>query len=53
LIQPSVIEASSTYSYLSPIGPKVMNSIGTVIPIFKDMFAELSDFFAKESTNIP
>jgi len=53
LIQPSVIETSSTYSYLSPIGPKVMNSTGTVIPIFKDMFAELSDFFAKESTNIP
>ncbi len=53
LIQPSVIEASSTYSYLSPIGPKVMNSMGTVIPIFKDMFAELSDFFGKVSTNIP
>ena len=53
LIQPSVTEASSTYSYLSPIGPKVMNSIGTVIPIFKDMFTELSDFFAKESTYIP
>jgi membrane protein required for colicin V production len=53
LIQPSVIEASSTYSYLSPIGPKVMNSMGTVIPIFKDMFAELSAFFGKVSTDIP
>ncbi len=53
LIQPSVIETSSTYLYISPIGPKVMNSIGSVIPIFKDMFAELSDFFGKVSTNIP
>ncbi len=53
LIQPSVVEASATYLYISPIGPKVMNSIGTVIPVFKDMFAELSDFFGKVSTNIP
>ncbi len=53
LIQPTVIQASSTYAYVQPLGPKVINSIGTVIPIFKDMFSELSNFFGKISTNIP
>jgi membrane protein required for colicin V production len=53
LIQPSVIQASSTYAYVQPWGPKVIDSIGTVLPLFKDMFTELSNFFGKVSTNIP
>jgi membrane protein required for colicin V production len=53
LIQPSVIQASSTYAYVQPWGSKVIDSIGTVLPIFKDMFTELSNFFGKVSTNIP
>lgn len=53
LIQPSVIQASATYTFIEPWGPKVINGIGSVIPIFKDMFAELSNFFGGVSTNIP
>jgi hypothetical protein len=29
------------------MGPKVMDSLGTVIPVFKDMFAQLEEFFGK------
>ncbi len=53
LLQPSVFESSQTYSFIQPWGPKVINGFGTVIPIFKDMFAELSDFFSGVSTELP
>ncbi|MBL0145180.1 MAG: CvpA family protein [Chitinophagaceae bacterium] len=53
LIQPSVIQASATYSIIQPWGPKVINGIGVVIPIFKDMFTDLSNFFGTVSTKIP
>ena len=45
LIQPSTIENSVTYSYVHPWGPKAIELFGAVIPIFKDMFAELTSFF--------
>jgi membrane protein required for colicin V production len=41
----SVIDKSATYSYIQPIGPKVINSFGSLLPFFKDMFAELQQFF--------
>ncbi|MBP6430561.1 MAG: CvpA family protein [Ferruginibacter sp.] len=53
LIQPDVIQASSTYSFIKPWGPKVIEGLGTVIPFFKDMFTDLSNFFGKLSTTIP
>lgn len=45
LLQPATIEKSVTYPFIQPWGPKVINGIGSVIPIFKDMFAELEQFF--------
>ena len=39
------INASVTYPYLQPLGPKVIGSIGVVIPWFKNMFTELEQFF--------
>jgi membrane protein required for colicin V production len=45
LIQSSTIESSKIYPYISGWGPKVMNNIGNIIPIFKNMFAQLQDFF--------
>lgn len=45
LIQPATIEKSITYSYVHPLGPKAINLLGAVVPIFKDMFAELTAFF--------
>ena len=45
LIQPSTIQESSTYSYIAPWGPKVIDNLGKIIPLFKDMFTQLQDFF--------
>jgi membrane protein required for colicin V production len=53
LLQLTVIKASSTYTFIQPWGPIVIDSMGKIIPLFKDMFTELSNFFDKVSTNIP
>lgn len=53
LLQPSVIESSQTYSFIQPWGPKVMEGFGKVLPIFKDMFTDLGDFFTTVSTTLP
>ena len=45
LIQQSTIHDSKVYSYVAPWGPKVIDNLGKIIPIFKDMFTELQDFF--------
>jgi membrane protein required for colicin V production len=45
LLQPATIEQSVTYSFVQPWGPKAINGVGAIIPIFKDMFAELESFF--------
>jgi membrane protein required for colicin V production len=45
LIQPDTINKSVTYSFVQPWGPKAINGFGSIIPVFKDMFAELELFF--------
>ena len=52
LIQPESINKSVTYSYVQPLGPKAINSFGSVIPIFKDMFGDLQQFFSGVAKNI-
>src|SRR5437773_633417 len=49
IIQPRTIEASATYSIIEPLGPKAIDALGRLIPFFKDMFAELEQFFEKIS----
>lgn len=47
------IQHSVTYQWIQPIGPAVINTFGSLIPFFRDMFAELESFFdrvAKEIT---
>jgi membrane protein required for colicin V production len=46
LVQQEVIAGSRTYPYIAPWGPKVIDNLGKIIPVFKDMFADLEDFFA-------
>ena len=46
LIQPSTIQDSKIYPYVAPWGPKVIDNLGNIIPVFKDMFTQLEDFFA-------
>ena len=45
LIQPDTVQDSSLYPYVAPWGPKVMDNLGKIIPVFKDMFTQLQDFF--------
>jgi membrane protein required for colicin V production len=45
LVKPATTEASVTYSYIAPFGPKMMEILGSVIPWFKNMFEELLHFF--------
>jgi len=52
LIRPETIEKSLTYSFIQPWGPKVIDSIGTIIPLFKGMFSELELFFENVSKKI-
>jgi membrane protein required for colicin V production len=45
LIQPATVLDSKIYHYVAPLAPKVMDNLGKIIPIFKDMFTQLQDFF--------
>lgn len=53
LLKPETIDASVTYSYIKPWGPKVIEGFGKIIPFFKGMFQELQDFFGNVSNQIP
>lgn len=44
-IQPEAAEASATFLYIRPLGPVVMEGLGSIIPLFKNMFTELEAFF--------
>lgn len=52
IVKPATKEKSVTYSYVQPLGPKAINAIGTVVPVFKDMFKELQEFFGTISQKI-
>lgn len=45
LIKSSTVQDSKIYQYVAPLGPKVMSSLGNLIPMFKDMFNQLQEFF--------
>jgi len=53
LVRPETIEKSISYSYVQPWGPRVINSVGSFVPLFRDMFAELELFFENVSKEIP
>ena len=52
LLQPATIDRSVTYEYVQPWGPKVINGFGSLIPWFRDMFAELEAFFSQVSDRL-
>lgn len=53
LLKQDTISASVTYAYIKPWGPAVIDKIGTILPFFKNMFAELQQFFEGVSHKIP
>ena len=46
LIKPETISDSRSYPFIEPFGPKVVNTLGAIIPVFKNLFQQLSDFFS-------
>jgi len=44
-ISQTMKDDSHFYSYLSPLAPDVINSIGKIIPFFKDLFGQLEKYF--------
>jgi len=47
IVKPYTIMQSQVYEYIAPWGPKVINNLGNIIPIFKDMFEQLQNFFSE------
>jgi membrane protein required for colicin V production len=45
LIREETKNASRTYGYLQPLAPKIIAGLGTVLPFFRNMFAQLGTFF--------
>jgi len=41
------IEESKTYVYIQPWGPKVLEAVGKIIPVFSNVFTDLQEFFEK------
>jgi membrane protein required for colicin V production len=52
LIRTETIQASVTYPFIQPWGPKAINGLGAVIPFFKDMFIQLEQFFSGVSEKL-
>lgn len=49
LIPTETIKQSITYSYIQPLGPKVIDGLASVIPLFRNMFLQLQEFFGSLS----
>jgi membrane protein required for colicin V production len=45
LLSREAAQQSIAFPYLQPLGPKIINGLGSVLPFFKNMFVELSSFF--------
>jgi membrane protein required for colicin V production len=52
LLQPAATKSSATYPIVHPLGPRAVNAIGKTVPVFKDMFAQLEDFFEGVSQKV-
>ncbi|HEX5153600.1 MAG TPA: CvpA family protein [Parafilimonas sp.] len=50
-IRDETIAASRTYAIVEPFGVKAIEILGKIIPFFKDIFQQLSDFFEKIATH--
>lgn len=55
LVSTATVASSVVYPYIQPLAPAVINGIGKVIPIFRDLFGQLETFFGKlqPATNNP
>jgi hypothetical protein len=44
LIKQETIQTSVTYPLIYPMAPVILDGLGTVVPIFKNMFGQLENF---------
>ena len=47
------IAKSVTWGWIQPWGPWVIDGVGKLVPVFKDMFTSLEDFFAHVAKTAP
>ena len=52
LIKEKTLEVSTSYPLIKHFAPKVIEALGYLIPVFKNMFAELQLFFGNLSQDI-
>jgi len=45
LLKPETIKVSKVYDFVAPWGPAVIDNLGKIIPVFKDLFLQLQSFF--------
>ncbi len=45
LLSVNLVQQSSTYPYLAPWGPFILDGLGYLLPVFRDMFEQLNSFF--------
>jgi membrane protein required for colicin V production len=50
ILEPTTWQQSICWPWLQPLGPKVINALGSVIPFFKGLFSELESFFEMVNT---
>jgi len=49
LVKDETLAASVAYPFIKPIGPKLIDTVGFIVPVFKNMFSELQFFFGHVS----
>ena len=52
VFEKTTIAASKVYPVVQPFGPKIIDGLGVLVPIFKNMFIELEAFFEGVSDKI-
>jgi membrane protein required for colicin V production len=45
ILKPETIQTSVTYPVIYPMAPLVLDTLGSIVPVFKNMFGALEDFF--------
>lgn len=45
LIKPAMVAVSVIHDFVAPWGPKLINNLGKIVPVFKDLFGQLQSFF--------
>lgn len=51
-ISTTTIAKSKTYAFIAPMGPGAIDLLGKLIPLFRDLFEQLSNFFGTTADKI-